>query len=310
MYYPYLRGKQFELIALRDFAEHYENTQCVFPIIEPVRLSIAGLCTALKSLNDATIPAAVVLNPTVGEFAEKHIDLKESIKGIQAFWTPAFLLSGDIKAIKQSIESENYDKVILIIPPDKPVQEEETLSLCALPEVEKILLPLTSIKLKRKLKLLGKSLVAFSDNFKPRITNAEYADQSIECFSEMYCAYKDEGYIGVADYTPLPGEFSEGGWTPSTVVIHLTYEEEESVFIKHFVSAKTFPAKANIQGKFADAAQKTLAFCAERGIETNAIEQLRDWYDASHYPGLGAIKKITILNHLELAVKIHNMKQR
>ena len=38
MYYPYLRGRQFELLALRDFAESLQGSASqVFPIIEPVR---------------------------------------------------------------------------------------------------------------------------------------------------------------------------------------------------------------------------------------------------------------------------------
>lgn len=37
MYFPYLRGKQFELLALREIAPRLGYAQCVTPIIEPVR---------------------------------------------------------------------------------------------------------------------------------------------------------------------------------------------------------------------------------------------------------------------------------
>ena len=35
MYYPYLRAKQMELLALRDFVEQKRGGDCVMPIIEP-----------------------------------------------------------------------------------------------------------------------------------------------------------------------------------------------------------------------------------------------------------------------------------
>lgn len=35
MYYPYLRAKQMELLALRDFVEQKRGDNCVMPIIEP-----------------------------------------------------------------------------------------------------------------------------------------------------------------------------------------------------------------------------------------------------------------------------------
>ena len=34
MYYPYLRAKQMELLALRDFVEQKRGDNCVMPIIE------------------------------------------------------------------------------------------------------------------------------------------------------------------------------------------------------------------------------------------------------------------------------------
>ena len=37
MYFPYLRGKQFELIALREFATQHPNAEKIVPIIEPVK---------------------------------------------------------------------------------------------------------------------------------------------------------------------------------------------------------------------------------------------------------------------------------
>lgn len=37
MYYPYLRGKQYELLALRDLLIQKKLSQKVIPIIEPIK---------------------------------------------------------------------------------------------------------------------------------------------------------------------------------------------------------------------------------------------------------------------------------
>ena len=37
MYFPYLRGKQFELIAIRELVEMMSATGKIIPIIEPVK---------------------------------------------------------------------------------------------------------------------------------------------------------------------------------------------------------------------------------------------------------------------------------
>lgn len=39
MYFPYLRGRQYELIAIRELIEKGKLSSFVVPIIEPVKLS-------------------------------------------------------------------------------------------------------------------------------------------------------------------------------------------------------------------------------------------------------------------------------
>ena len=47
MYFPYLRGRQFELIALRELLEKRLIGDKIVPIIEPVKLT----STLVKTLN-------------------------------------------------------------------------------------------------------------------------------------------------------------------------------------------------------------------------------------------------------------------
>ena len=64
MYYPYLRGRQFELLALRDFAESLQgNASKVFPIIEPVKENKNSLKKAAATLTAAGNPYGIIINP-------------------------------------------------------------------------------------------------------------------------------------------------------------------------------------------------------------------------------------------------------
>ena len=89
-----------------------------------------------------------------------------------------------------------------------------------------------------------------------------------------------------------------GGSTPRAVVIHLTYMNgENQIWIRHFTS-ETNDSISNVQGKFAEAANKAVTYCTQRGLNNSAISELISYNNNEHYPGLGTVKKISIKNHL------------
>lgn len=62
-YYPYLRGKQYELIALRDMCEFVRDASVISPIIEPVRATNTTLIKTLGILMSNEINFNIILNP-------------------------------------------------------------------------------------------------------------------------------------------------------------------------------------------------------------------------------------------------------
>ena len=67
MYFPYLRGKQFELLALREFANQNANNNTIIPIIEPVKDTFNSLRTAIEVMFTQGLKFALVLNPNDGD---------------------------------------------------------------------------------------------------------------------------------------------------------------------------------------------------------------------------------------------------
>ena len=45
MYYPYLRGRQNELLCLRELLEAKKLSKCVTPVLEPVKFSSTFVST-------------------------------------------------------------------------------------------------------------------------------------------------------------------------------------------------------------------------------------------------------------------------
>ena len=61
MYFPYFRGRQYELLALKELAAKSLISSFVVPVIEPVKI-IPALNNSLAAFQAASLPVALVLN--------------------------------------------------------------------------------------------------------------------------------------------------------------------------------------------------------------------------------------------------------
>ncbi|QWA11100.1 sce7725 family protein [Sodalis ligni] len=71
-----MRGKQFELIALRELAPRLPNN-IYKPIIEPVRKNLLPLLKTIKIINEYNIEPIVIINPNIGDYTKEHINLND-----------------------------------------------------------------------------------------------------------------------------------------------------------------------------------------------------------------------------------------
>ena len=68
MYHPYFRGKQYELITIREMAPVLKSAD-FRPVIEPVREELGGLEKALRAVIDEDGSAIVIVNPHHGDLS-------------------------------------------------------------------------------------------------------------------------------------------------------------------------------------------------------------------------------------------------
>ena len=313
MYYPYLRGKQFELLALREFSSEFKNNHTIVPIIEPVKKQVNGLNAAALSMIENGMKFAVILNPSDGDYRHTGIDNDilmslTALTGDRDNWIPAYIYKHNGKTLLDHAKQNNLSNLMIIFPSGADVNNEVLMEFLSKDEVAFVVSGNLSNNRSARGRLLrlGKALISLEDRFNERPRNADYANEVDEIFSEDFAYYKNDGLAGFADYTPMAKDFIEGGMLPYAIAIHLTYQKsDDQIFVHHFVSDNNFD-QSNIRGKFHEAAVKIAPFFNNNGLyHTSAVDELiRRAESDDGYPGLGYIKKLSVKNHLELITHI------
>lgn len=313
MYYPYLRGKQFELLALREFSSEFKNNHTIVPIIEPVKKQVNGLNAAALSMIENGMKFAVILNPSDGDYRHTGID-NDILMSLTALtddrdnWIPAYIYKHNGKTLLDHAKQNNLSNLMIIFPSGADVNDEVLMEFLSKDEVAFVVSGNLSNNRSARGRMLrlGKALISLEDRFNERPRNADYANEVDEIFSEDFAYYKNDGLAGFADYTPMAKDFIEGGMLPYAIAIHLTYQKsDDQIFVHHFVSDNNFD-QSNIRGKFHEAAVKIAPFFNNNGLyHTSAVDELIRRADSDDgYPGLGYIKKLSVKNHLELITHI------
>ncbi|WP_449276599.1 sce7725 family protein [Leucobacter sp. GX24907] len=309
MYFPYLRGKQYELIALREMATVLGDL--IVPIIEPVRgVEGSGLERCLSEFAHAGAQGPVViLNPTVGDLANGTVvpEIADLVGRFNGYSLRVGLIMSEytnVTAIVRDFQASaaNGAGLTLIFQaiPEGPLADLQALN----PEFA--VAPDQRVLQRRiQRELPGVKRVSITDGFSPAPRNSDYLSRSCSVFSEEYLFYKDDGLAGFSDYLTIGAPFNEGGFSPRAVAIHWTYVPQpgDPVMIRHFTSEKLPDEVADVAGKFLEAAEKLTKFMATQE-STGATEKLNQHVEKGTYPGLGVVKKLSIQNHLELMTRV------
>lgn len=302
-YAPILRGKQFELIALRDIANNIANSQKIFPIIEPVKENFSSLNKAVDSFIKNNIEIGVILNPTVGDLTADSIgDLKSKLSAdffdSQKF-TPFVYIKKNTSQEFWNILS-TFPKLGIITHASSDLLNGGFTSLLDSNKVKVALFLDENRRLRHTLKSKEVKVALIKDKFTSRKRNVDYIDNDDELFTEEHIYAETDGYDGFSDYTLMQSEFAEGGWLPYAIAIHLSHvNAENQVFVKHLVSDSNDDT-SNVQGKFGEALKKAVEFYDAKQPQTYAFKLLIEYKNSGDYPGLGVLKKISVMHHIEL----------
>jgi hypothetical protein len=303
MYYPYLRGKQYELITVRENA-HRMGTN-IIPIIEPVKESLQSLSRALQELIDNDCRFIVVANPRCGDFETNqrplHAELRKTYLANYADWSVGCIADDRTTARELQLLASLRDN-LTIIHNGYPSGSELSNRLNDAVNVERhVFIEKSSSRLYRRHFRQG-DRVLIRDGFTVR-TNREHPD--VEHFSDLHITFRDERLNGFGDFLIVGADYSETGGPAYAVAIHLTFvnpEEDDDMFVKHYVSDRqTSPVDPG--GKFAEALVKLVADVTSPHCficRTEAVNEFIELHRRGHYPGLGYVKKLSMQHHIEL----------
>lgn len=308
MYFPYLRGKQFELIVLREINEFARDNRLLSPIIEPVKETTVTLAKSLQCMVQENQNFNLIINPTVGgiKTPDKIIELMGEFLGDYENYQPAVIIDErrSVERINRIINEHGLENLSVICN-GIPKSEEEFLEFLNTNDIRFVVLN-ENINSKRFIRTVKKQVdqkITLSSPFKVLRRNVDYREKDDEFFSDEHLYYDEEGFQGFADYTTIGDEYSDSGFLPYAVAIHLTYlNENDEIWIRHFVSDSNEDT-TDVAGKFFEALTKLVEFIDERSIDSIACQEFRKLHQEEAYSGLGVIKKLSVKHHLEL---IHN----
>lgn len=304
MYHPYFRGKQFELITIREMAALLAEKNFV-PVIEPVRESLGSLKKTLDAVSEAGGRAIVIVNPYHGDHQENGSSitglLQEDFGGDESISAGILLRNGMTVEEVMACYQQHVDHSPVLI--HAGFTEPKALSV----ELADSMSNLTNIFVEDHAKLLYRkhfdrsSRILVRDGFK-RQRNADYVE--MEEFSDLNVTYTELGMAGFGDFLMVGDAYTEGGGPAYAVAIHLTFidpEKDDVMYIYHFVS-DTKDTPTDPAGKFGQALAKLIAKLdsgTSHILETKAIQEFRALHEKGHFPGLGYVKKLSMKHHIE-----------
>lgn len=295
MYFPYLRAKQNELLALRELLDAELLSEKIMPVIEPIK-ETSTFKSTLSLFKEKDRKIFTIINPSVGDYLQynNHPIFPDEFE----FKYDALLMNDSninkyVATLNQSDEFITIFKDVDDLKNNKIIDEENLIAQFAL---------ITNIRFKRQLNNIN-DFILLNDQFEKEERNVDYLINGDKFYSDDHLHYKDEGFVGYSDYSIIGEEYIDSGFAPRAVAIHIVYfDEQYNLRIKHFVS-DTNDDITNPAGKFSEALNKLVDWYkndAKPINKTTSLNEFINLYEESRYPGLGYIKKISLKHHLEL----------
>ena len=290
LYFPYFRGRQYDLLALKKIAEQRILPRNIIPIIEPVR-DIRALPQTVAAFVDHDQPLVIIANPTVSDYAltqQKLYDWQPWRDNpnliVGHILTPTTVASPPVAGHQTLLIGRQYDELLaaqhagiltdstyLLVPPEARIRQ-----------------------------LLQRPTISLFDHAWLPEHDRSYADIEDGFFSNDWELADLNHYQGFSDYTIGGGYYSEHGYPARAVTLHLTYFAGEQLRIHRFVSNDRSDFK-HPKEKFFQAVAKLAEWLPQQpaSVQTPAAQELAAYHTQHHFPGLGVVKRLSLEHHLQ-----------
>lgn len=291
IYYPYFRGRQYDLRALTQFAER-GSTPNIVPIIEPVR-DVPALPKTIAAFSQHHQRLAVIQNPQVDHYhyqsAKRYpIDNLLGAPSIQRAYVLTPLLPPELLA-NSLVIVQHYADLKLFLDHDW------------LPTSARLLVP-PEARIRRL--LTGRNFGHLFDHYAVPEHSFDFTQMPDSFWSNDIAFAEQYGETGFSDYLTQGAAYFEHGHPSRTVTLHLIYLKDHQVRIRHFVSNQHDDFKHQRE-KYFEALGKAVEWIKTQPAEnqTRATAQLEKLATEHHFPGMGVLKALTIEHHLEIMAR-------
>lgn len=314
MYFPIFRGKQYELLALRNCIEKISVSNIVIPIVEPVKMIFRDLYSYLQAYNQRNLPNILIINPVVGELSRNRrlideliVKVKENYPSTEfAYRINDGTSTEEVSTFLTTIGTSKFHFIheSAYVNPIELIESSNTQNFGA------HIFIATGSSRAYQAQFSAFRRVLIQDNFsQPQRNNADYANTPDEFFTDQHLTYQSDRLYGFGDYSIVGDKFSEHGGQAHTAAIHFAYEKESQnneVWIRHFIS-ETYDVDPNAATMIVEAATELSSFLEENPsilTYSNAASEFQSIAREGSRTNLGKVKEISMRHHIELMIDI------
>ncbi|WP_156866598.1 sce7725 family protein [Companilactobacillus crustorum] len=294
-YYPYLRGRMYDLLALKELSEQGQLSHDIIPIIDPVRDS-KELQQTVMTFIEQRQPFSVIANPQVSVYGlngTKIYPLPDVDK--LNYFVPSAILAADFSS--DFLKKQKKQESLLVVQNYQLLKAYQNTKV--LQNVDKVLIP----EVARMHRLVKDKVGLLCDPLTFVRHVEDYADLKDEFFEPANWYRQVDNYDGFGDYSMVGHVYFDKGMPARAIALHLIYVTADgSLRIHHFVSDSNEKMSGQRE-KFFEALYKMNNWCDKNihGLNlTPALKQLLEYGQQNKFPGLGVVKKLSLMHHFQL----------
>lgn len=303
-YFPFFRGKQNEMIAVRDLASKITSNGRIIPIIEPVNANATTLKT-FKCFVEESMPFLLICNPIHGDFSNDpnllvNTPIIKDILQNRDNWVAALYVKEATTLQEFNAFIKAYDlynqALVYYGRPKKPV-----LSRIKKIPINHHVFISNRVEESYIQSIPQNNRVIIKDPFRRQAKNADYPENA-EFFTDSNTIDGNPTYMDFGDFSIVGDHYTEAGGPAYSVALHHIHfaKNSHSLYISHFISDRR-EFQGDTPGKTLEALDHLVnALHNLDPNNTHACKEYRSIWRSKQTRGLGYMKRLAIKHHLEV----------
>ena len=303
-YFPFLRGKQNELLAIRDLASSIAKHGRVIPIIEPVNANSTTRISIDRFIEES-MPFLFICNPIHGQFNDNASGLSTDPIN-QALidydnWTPSLYVDEQtaVQELEGFIGAYGDDSPLALVYYGRP-QRITVREMIEENDFRWHVFMDGRVQRDYIKSVPDGSRVFVSDRFVRKPRNADYPEREFFTDLNTVAGNPDRSHFG--DFSIVGDRYTETGGPAYAVALHHVHYAKESrtLDISHFISDRIHTS-VDTPGKIIEALSHLVeSLDTLQPNDTQACLEYCAMNEREQSSGLGYMKRLAIKHHLEI----------